>query len=200
MKKPIILLIFLNCCYMSYTTEDEMAEETIADSYTVIETDSSKQIEAVDIDSAVVDIEKETSPTESKSEIREQILPKPILYEVVPKDGCINKDIEIYIVGMFIHWRSTLKIKYKLDKKYTTIDRNLVDECNRKLIDWVDISMISFRTRDDLILNDEYGFVPGSYTLMIINPDGKKSNEIGLNLQHCGKKVEEIEGCRASNQ
>lgn len=204
MKKLTILLIFLNCCYMSYTLEDEAKAKEVAtsDSYFVIETGSQTEVATdsgvVDIEIKPVDIEKESEvvSTEAKQEIREQILPAPILYDVVPKDGCTNKDIEIYLVGMYLHWKATIRIKYKLDKKYVTIKKSLVDECNRPLIDWVDTSMISFRTRDDLILNDEYGFVPGNYMLMVVNPNGKKSNVIGLNLQHCGDEVEEIEGCK----
>jgi len=202
--KKLILILFLSSCYMSYTPEDK-AEEATANSYTVIETDSaiaeadrSEQIEAVDIDSSVVDIEI-SSKLEAKEEVKEHIekqaLQEPILYDVVPKQGCINKDTEIYLVGMHIHWEASIRIKYQKDVEFTTFDQKLVDKCNRSLIDWYDLTMISFRTRDDLILNDEYGFLSGEYKVIVVNPDGKKSNEIGLSLQYCGNEVEEIGGC-----
>lgn len=202
--KKLILILFLSSCYMSYTPEDK-AEEATADSYTVIETDSaiaeadsSEQIEAVDIDSSVVDIGI-SSKLEAKEEVKEhvekQVLQNPILFDVVPNQGCINKDTEIYLVGMHIHWEAAIKIRYQTDIKSVTFEKDLVDECNRSLIDWYDLTMISFRTRPDLILNDEYGFISGEYKLIVVNPDGKESNEIGLSLQYCGNEVEEIERC-----
>lgn len=203
--KKLIPLLFLSSCYMSYTLEEEATAEAIADSYTVIEIDSaiaeansSEQIEAVDIDSSVVDIEI-SSKLEAKEEVKEhvekQVLQDPILFDVVPKQGCINKDTEIYLVGMHIYWEASIRIKYQKDAEFTTFNQKLVDECNRSLIDWYDLTMISFRTRDDLIMNDEYGFLSGEYKLIVVNPDGKESNEIGLSLQYCSDEVEEIEGC-----
>lgn len=195
--KKLILTFFLSSCYMSYTPE----EETILDSYTVIESDfgtaeadNPEQIGVVDIDTATVDNENSSKP-EAKEHVEKQVLQEPILYDVVPKQGCINKDTEIYLVGMHIHWEAAIKIRYQTDIKSVTFEKDLVDECNRSLIDWYDLTMISFRTRPDLILNDEYGFISGEYKLIVVNPDGKESNEIGLSLQYCGNEVEEIEGC-----
>lgn len=209
--KKLIPLVFLSSCYMSYTPEDKVTEEATADSYTVIETDSataeadsSEQIEVVDIDSSVVDIEiiskleaeakAVASATTTEKKLEDSFL-NPILFDVVPSQGCINKDTEIYLVGQDIHWDGSIKIKYQLDTKFTTFDKQLRDECNRSIIDWYDLTMTSFRTRDDLIMNDEYGFIDGNYRIVVVNPDGKKSNEIGLNLSYCGDEVEEVKGC-----
>lgn len=212
MKKLTILLLFLNGCYMSYTPESEIAEEPIGDSYTVIEpdsttveADSSEQIDVVDIDSATVDneisskLEAEAKTVATNQKKKQDSFLNPILFDVVPSQGCTNKDTEIYLVGQDIHWDSTIKIKYQLDTKFTTFNKELRDECNRSLIDWYDLTMTSFRTRDDLIMNDEYSFLSGNYRVVIVNPDGKKSNEIGLNLSYCGDEVEEIKGCYEGN-
>jgi len=205
MKKITILLLFLNSCYMSYIPEDEakVEDEATSDSYFVIEADSQTEVTVdsgiVDIEIEPVDIEKEseTASTEAKpsNKSAKQELQEPILYDIVPKQGCINKDTEIYLVGMHIHWEASIRIKYQKDAEFTTFDQKLVDECNRSLIDWYDVIMISFRTRPDLILNDEYGFLSGEYKLIVVNPDSKESNEIGLSLKYCGNEVEEIEGC-----
>lgn len=109
----------------------------------------------------------------------------PILYETEPNRGCTNRDKPITLYGTRIHWEAVVTITYPYDEGFAKMSADDLDECNTPLVNWSDITEISFRTYQDLNWSDGGGFTSGQYLVRVTNPDGQDSNEIGLNLQWC---------------
>ncbi len=114
----------------------------------------------------------------------------PVLFGVSPPESCTNKNLWLDISGAFIHWNATVAIRYPFDDSVVAIDRDVVDECGRPVLEWIDLDQIVFRTHPVL-----GNFVSGHYLIEVENPDGSVSNAVGLNLQWCGEEVEETPSC-----
>lgn len=111
---------------------------------------------------------------------------RAVLFEVSPTDGCINVDQEMVIVGAHLHWDATVEIEYPHSGAVARLapGSNDVDGVGMKLYGWSDLDEMWFRTHP-MDWDGMGSFVSGYYLVTVVNPDGGRSNSVGMDLQYC---------------
>lgn len=172
----LFVVLFISGCYLYH--ERPEAEQSVG----VVYPHEVSQRPALDNNEPVAGMGEPVAAIEEPE--HDSSFGLPVLFEADPTKSCENQDTVVSLVGTNIHWKATVTITYAWDMRSVVVS-DQVDECGASVLQWSDITRISFRTRQDFVWEGGGNFVSGYYLVHVTNPDGQSSNDVGLNLQWC---------------